>query len=1146
MGYSKIVTWMSEYGAYLEKDAQLREERASQKSVVIPDGIKIIKSDAYKWYSSVTSITIPDSVISIEPNAFKGCSSLTEIVIPNKVTEIEANAFSGCSSLTRVVLPESLEYIGQDAFSGCSSLTEIVIPDNVWSISYGAFSDCTSLKRVRLPEDLETIDDSLFLNCSALTDIVLPKSLKKIEPAAFRGCSSLAALSLPDTLEDIQNHAFAGCTALTWLTIPHKVRSIGYGAFEDCSSLAEFRCLGQPNLIGKGAFAGCQSLPHTEYDHALYIGYGQNPYHVLAAGKDSEDGKPVTCQTHPDCTIFVESAFSGCRTVEQVVFPKNIKSIPAVLCGCESLKSLVLPDHVTEIGFKAFCGCVALEKITIPDSVTTCGSNAFSGCCALAEVKLPQNLKIIPEEFFKRCSALTSIAIPDAVTEVRSGAFRDCSSLRKIEFSNVKRIGSHAFEGCSALCEAQLPQSLEYVLEEAFLNCTALEEITLPGKKIMLYQKAFCGCTSLQKVSLSDPEAVYDSAFANCTALEEVTFGTAVRTFGKSVFEGCTRLCRVNGAKAFAKEGTPWWKEHFSCGDALAAVALESLDDDAQLLKFYLKSRVLCMQALLAVDREDLIATQLKRSKKIVSTELEEMIRIAGEQNRTTALALLETYKSENYTSASFASDKLKQARLAEQKTTATRCPKRFKSESVCTEGQAKRIFQYEVHDGAVWICKYCGQYREVEIPDVIGTCPVTKICQKAFYGADITKLVISDNVKEIGTEAFDCANLRDVTIPKSYAKQTEYDWWIKRFSYSAMVILLLQNFDIRESVVDHVVNNPKFDLFNAYYSLTEQKREDLICPLFDATKLFDYFGWQVLMENAEDNRNHRAIAELKRFQQTHEFQGEDMIAVPLKQAEKTARTESPKTDSAAKQAPPAAAQPDKAKLEGKVSATEEKQKPEAQPAQKATATETAEERRRREVDELVELEWIRNSFRFEISGNDAARIRKYTGRLREVKIPDRIQRFTVTRISKDAFKGKDITKVVIPDHVTAIGEGAFSTCENLTDVTIPGHFAKQEDYQWWSARFSEPTLTILALQNFKPDAPVVDHIVNRSKTSCDVAFLFLLEKKREDLIGSLLAAARNLNMTDWECMMDDAKKFRSDRAIAELEEYRRTHKLKN
>ena len=1146
MGYSKIVTWMSEYGAYLEKDAQLREERASQKSVVIPDGIKIIKSDAYKWYSSVTSITIPDSVISIEPNAFKGCSSLTEIVIPNKVTEIEANAFSGCSSLTRVVLPESLEYIGQDAFSGCSSLTEIVIPDNVWSISYGAFSDCTSLKRVRLPEDLETIDDSLFLNCSALTDIVLPKSLKKIEPAAFRGCSSLAALSLPDTLEDIQNHAFAGCTALTWLTIPHKVRSIGYGAFEDCSSLAEFRCLGQPNLIGKGAFAGCQSLPHTEYDHALYIGYGQNPYHVLAAGKDSEDGKPVTCQTHPDCTIFVESAFSGCRTVEQVVFPKNIKSIPAVLCGCESLKSLVLPDHVTEIGFKAFCGCVALEKITIPDSVTTCGSNAFSGCCALAEVKLPQNLKIIPEEFFKRCSALTSIAIPDAVTEVRSGAFRDCSSLRKIEFSNVKRIGSHAFEGCSALCEVQLPQSLEYVLEEAFLNCTALEEITLPGKKIMLYQKAFCGCTSLQKVSLSDPEAVYDSAFANCTALEEVTFGTAVRTFGKSVFEGCTRLCRVNGAKAFAKEGTPWWKEHFSCGDALAAVALESLDDDAQLLKFYLKSRVLCMQALLAVDREDLIATQLKRSKKIVSTELEEMIRIAGEQNRTTALALLETYKSENYTSASFASDKLKQARLAEQKATATRCPKRFKSESVCTEGQAKRIFQYEVHDGAVWICKYCGQYREVEIPDVIGTCPVTKICQKAFYGADITKLVISDNVKEIGTEAFDCANLRDVTIPKSYAKQTEYDWWIKRFSYSAMVILLLQNFDIRESVVDHVVNNPKFDLFNAYYSLTEQKREDLICPLFDATKLFDYFGWQVLMENAEDNRNHRAIAELKRFQQTHEFQGEDMIAVPLKQAEKTARTESPKTDSAAKQAPPAAAQPDKAKLEGKVSATEEKQKPEAQPAQKATATETAEERRRREVDELVELEWIRNSFRFEISGNDAARIRKYTGRLREVKIPDRIQRFTVTRISKDAFKGKDITKVVIPDHVTAIGEGAFSTCENLTDVTIPGHFAKQEDYQWWSARFSEPTLTILALQNFKPDAPVVDHIVNRSKTSCDVAFLFLLEKKREDLIGSLLAAARNLNMTDWECMMDDAKKFRSDRAIAELEEYRRTQKLKN
>ena len=43
-----------------------------------------------------------------------------------------------------------------------------------------------------------------------------------------------------------------------------------------------------------------------------------------------------------------------------------------------------------------------------------------------------------------------------------------------------------------------------------------------------------------------------------------------------------------------------------------------------------------------------------------------------------------------------------------------------------------------------------------------------------------------------------------------------------------------------------------------------------------------------------------------------------------------------------------------------------------------------------------------------------------------------------VTSIGKEAFKGKDIIKITIPNSVTSIGNGAFYTCTNLASVSIP------------------------------------------------------------------------------------------------------------
>lgn len=54
-----------------------------------------------------------------------------------------------------------------------------------------------------------------------------------------------------------------------------------------------------------------------------------------------------------------------------------------------------------------------------------------------------------------------------------------------------------------------------------------------------------------------------------------------------------------------------------------------------------------------------------------------------------------------------------------------------------------------------------------------------------------------------------------------------------------------------------------------------------------------------------------------------------------------------------------------------------------------------------------------------------------------DVIIPSTYNGKSVTRIAAYAFEGTDITSVIIPGSVTAIGDGAFQNCESLTRVTL-------------------------------------------------------------------------------------------------------------
>ena len=199
--------------------------------LVIPDGVRSIKSDAFWYCSGLTSVTIPSSVNSIGDGAFENCTGLkrvivkdiaawcgisfgnsnsnplgyaqhlyinedtevTNLVIPDGVMSINKYAFYNCIGITSVAIPNSVSSIGKSAFEGCSGLTEVIIPDDITSIGDNSF-DVTSL-RIKVRRGSKSllslwyagyepyeIDSENILTCPAVTKVSATQTTITVKP----------------------------------------------------------------------------------------------------------------------------------------------------------------------------------------------------------------------------------------------------------------------------------------------------------------------------------------------------------------------------------------------------------------------------------------------------------------------------------------------------------------------------------------------------------------------------------------------------------------------------------------------------------------------------------------------------------------------------------------------------------------------------------------------------------------------------------------------------------------------------------------------------------------------------------------------------------------------------------------------------
>lgn len=99
----------------------------------------------------------------------------------------------------------------------------------------------------------------------------------------------------------------------------------------------------------------------------------------------------------------------------------------------------VVPDRVEAIGDSAFEGCKALEEIVLPAGLKSIGKCAFWGCESLGQIVLPAGLKSIGRNVFRNCKKLREIVIPASVEYLGNFPMSNCDALEAVYFEGDER-----------------------------------------------------------------------------------------------------------------------------------------------------------------------------------------------------------------------------------------------------------------------------------------------------------------------------------------------------------------------------------------------------------------------------------------------------------------------------------------------------------------------------------------------------------------------------------------------------------------------------------------------------------------------------------------------------------------------------------
>lgn len=498
------ITEVPEYfvGHVLHKDSPTNYEDAQIKKIVICDGFTSIGSRAFKQCKAVSEIVFPATgLVKIGYYSFWQCGktnkSLTHVNLPEGLTEIGESAFEE-TALESIDLPESLTTLGKRAFNACDNITSVFIPKNVNSIGAAAWGntnsklteyvvDAENSTYISLDGVLYTKDMKTLVSCPVSKPGVftVPEGVETLGESSFT-CSNTGVI-LPSSLKTIEDEAFSAYNYKRGVVIPEGVTTIGANTFE----YAFIDFLSLPSTLSAETYNSL-SL-QTNNIKTLVINSTTPPAVGNKFFWGSFTDTPITSFKHvlvPNASVEAYKSADKWSSYAEFVAQKSLK------CGVE---------------YKYFDDNTVLNLSSTTEATLTIDTSEEDLWVKIIEgikkVEIEGNIVDIDYRGFVNNKTITSLTILDGVKRVGHHAFSGCSNLKNVVLSSesLEELGANCFEYCG-METITLPSGLKTINDDSFFNCSSLGEI-----------KAYC--TALETVSgkafTGTKNGCYAASYAN-------------------------------------------------------------------------------------------------------------------------------------------------------------------------------------------------------------------------------------------------------------------------------------------------------------------------------------------------------------------------------------------------------------------------------------------------------------------------------------------------------------------------------------------------------------------------------------------------------------------------------------------------------
>ena len=381
-----------------------------------------------------------------------------------------------------------LTSIAASAFAE-SYLTEIVLPDTITEIQPYAFAGCSNLENVCTEETINGV---------VTRTKTLPSGITTIKEGTFARCTSLSELTLPEGVTGIENYAF-GRTGFERVILPTTEMADGDLKLPNSITRIEGNAFETERWTPQTT---SNALKHFEIPSALRI-----TDFALVRGRHLE-------------SFVVDDNNESYMVYDGVLTSKDFMSLTVLRYPpkAEALDVYHLPV-ASFIQDYAFFAVKNLGEIIADQGspIRTIGE----GFCMESDVEVVD---------ITNCTGIADGLIPN-------NSFRGCSHLRHMMFpagAVITKIGTHAFDGCSALEEIELPVSLtEFAADSSgfsytFVGCNSVSGVVFPDTVAEMGRDTLMNMNGLKKVVFPAyyRHGANDEHFArieNCPNIESVT-----------------------------------------------------------------------------------------------------------------------------------------------------------------------------------------------------------------------------------------------------------------------------------------------------------------------------------------------------------------------------------------------------------------------------------------------------------------------------------------------------------------------------------------------------------------------------------------------------------------------------------------------